>query len=769
MIRSYIKIALRNFTRNLTFSLINLFGLSIAFALFILLSLYITSELTTDSHLENLENIYILHEKNNNSTDGGGMFAEHINERYPEVKQVCRTFYWDDAEFFTDDDHFIKVDKFGLVDSNYFSIFHSDVILGNLEEALKGDKGMVLTETTSKALFGNQNPLGKTVSIGNKYDFIVNAVIPDLPKNSTYLVECFLSVEGLLKTHEGLLTNPGNWSTHTIVEVHENSNIELLNEKLSKDLLEQYGRNTNFGLFPYSDLYFSGPDAYRHGNKQFVMLFIGIAIFILLIACINYINLTTARAGNRAREVGIRKVVGAYKQKLIRQFLTESTLLIFVSLIIGFLFAELSISEFNTLAQSELQVKEFYAFPYNIIFISGSILLGILSGLYPAFALTSFKTVEVIKGKITRSKGGSIVRKVLMVFQFVISMVMIVGTIVIYQQINYVKNVNLGFNKENVIHIRSTDNAFMKAQDLKTELLTIPGVEKVSFSRGTPGAIGNGMYDERTGQEVQMRHLCCDPDFMDLFDLEIVSGRNFSWADSADIRKTYIINEAAVKQYGWEDPYEIKLWGLKLIGVVKDFNFKSLHQPIDPLFITYFRYMKEINIRISGMNQTEVIAKIEKAWVKKYPEDPFDFRFVDQIVDQQYKEEERLGTIISYFSVFALIIACMGLLGMTSFMIQERHREIGIRKVHGSTVSQIIKMLSFEFMKWVVLAFIISIPLSYYLMNTWLTNNFTFRVDLDWWIFLVSGVLVIFISLLTVGIQSYRAANMNPVDSLRHE
>ena len=769
MIKSYLKIALRSFTKNIGFSLINLFGLSIAFSLFILLSLYINSELTTDSHLENIENIYILHEKNSNGTHGGGMFAKYINERYPEVKQVCRTFYWPDVKLFTDDDHFIKMDKFGLVDSNYFKIFDSEVILGNLDDALKGDKGMVLTETISKALFGDENPLGKIVSLGNEYDFIVNAVIPDLPKNSTYLVDCFFSVERLLETHEGLLTSPGNWSTPTIVEVHENTNIPLLEEKLSKDLLEQYGRNTNWGLFPYSELYFNGPDAFRHGNKQFVMLFLGIAIFILLIACINYINLTTARAGNRAREVGIRKVVGAYKQKLIKQFLTESTILIFLSLIIGFLLAELSISEFNTLAQSELQVKAFYAFPFNIIFIAGSILLGILSGLYPAFALTSFKTVEVIKGKVTRSKGGSIARKVLMVFQFVISMVMIVGTIVIYLQINYVKNVNLGFDKENVIHLRTNDNAFMNAQDFKTELLAIPGVEKVSFSRGTPGAIGNGMYDERTGQEVQMRHLSCDPDFMDLFDLEMVSGRNFSWADSADIRKTYMMNEAAVKKYGWEDPYEIKLWGLKLIGVVKDFNFKSLHQPIGPLFITYLRSMPEINIRVSGMNQSEVIAKIEKAWIKKYPETPFDFRFVDQIADQQYKEEERLGTIVSYFSVFALIIASMGLLGMTSFMIRQRHREIGIRKIHGSATSQIINLLSFEFVKWVVLAFIISTPLSYYLMNTWLTNNFTFRVDLDWWIFVVSGMAVVVLSLLTVSIQSYRAAQMNPVESLRYE
>ncbi len=772
MIRSYFIIAVRNFTKNITFSLINILGLSIAFALFILLSLYISSELSTDNHIKNIGNIYCLYEKNDTHIFTGGPFADYINGRYPEIKQVCRSFIWD-GTFFLEDGHFIHFKNIGFVDSIYFKMFNSKVIIGNLEHALDGNNGMVLTENSAKALFNDKNPIGETVSLEGEYDFVVNAVIPDLPENSSHRVQCYVSIQSLLTLSNPLLTNPGNWSVSTFVEIKENSNIPSLEEKLSKDLLEEFKRNTNWGLLAYADIYFntnvSGPDEIRRGNKQFIMLFIGIALFILVIACINYINLTTARAGSRAREVGIRKVVGAYKQKLIKQFLIESVMLIFISLIMGFLLAELSIGEFNRLAETNLQVKAFYDFPFNIFFIVGAVLLGVFSGVYPAFVLTSFKTVEVIKGRISKSRGGTFARKVLMVFQFILSLTMIVGSIVIYRQINYVKQVNLGFDKENVIRMKTKDEVSENAQAFKDELLTIPGVEKISFCYGMPGDVGSGMYDVVDGQEIDMRHLQCDHEFIDLFGLQVVSGRNFSGEDDADIGKTYMMNEAAVKKYGWENPYEIKIWDFKLIGIVKDFNFQSLHQEVGPLFITYFSNMSQILIRISGANKTEVLDKIEKAWINMYPEDPFNFEFVDQVIDQQYKAEERLGKVVSYFSVFAMIIAFMGLLGMTSFMILQRRREIGIRKVHGGDVSQIVNMLSFEFVKWVILAFIISVPISYFLLKTWLEKNFTSQVELEWWIFAISGFLVIIISLLTVSIQAYRAAMMNPVDSLRYE
>ena len=772
MFKSYLKIALRNFTKNITFSLINLFGLSIAFALFILLSLYIRSELSTDKHIENKENIYCLLEKNSNALFTGGMFAGYINGRYPEVKQVCRSYLFD-GNFYNKNGDFVYFDNFGTVDSNYFSIFKTETILGSLEHALDGDNGMVLTQSASKDLFNDKNPIGETVNWNNDYDFIVNAVIRDLPENSTYKVQCFVSLLCLNKLNQSMLTQPGNWSLTTFVEVQEKSDILLLEKKLSKDLLEQFKSETNWGLLPYSDIYFNqkvrGPKEFKHGNIQFVLLLIGIALFILVIACINYINLTTARAGSRAREVGIRKVVGAYKQKLMKQFLSESIFLIFVSLIIGFLLAELAIGEFNRLAGTNLHVKEFYEFPFNISFIIIAIVLGVLSGLYPALALTSFKTVEVIKGKISRSSGGIIARKMLMVFQFLISLVMIVGTIVILKQINYVKTINLGFDKENIIRLKGNDRTNNTAQAFKNELLAIPGVKKISLCDGVPGDIVYGMGDKIEDKRIHMKHLQIDENYIELMGLKIIDGRNFV-SDSIDIDKTYLINEAAIKQFGWEeDPYRIKPWGLKLVGIVKDFNFESLHQPIGPLFITYSNYMQEIVIKISGSDQKAVIDNIEKAWIKQFPKDPFNYEFVDQVVDSLYKAEERLGKIVSYFSIFALIIACMGLLGMTSFMIQQRHREIGIRKVHGGSVQQIINMLSFEFVKWVILAFLLSVPLSYYIMKSWLAKNFTYQVEIEWWIFALSGIAVIIISLLTVIVQSYRAAMMNPVDSLRYE
>ena len=772
MIISYFKIALRIFTRNITYSLINLFGLSIAFALFILLSLYITSELSTDKHIDNLENIYALHERNDHHIFTSGLFADYISSRFPEVKETCTSFVWD-ASFFLEDGHSVHFNHYGAVDSNYFKIFQNEAILGNLENALDGDNGMVLTETAAKALFADRNPIGEVVSMENEFDFVVNAVIPDLPENAFYQADCFISIDCYLTLSEGLINSNNSWSVNTFVELKDNVNVQLLEEKLSKDLLAQFERKSNFGLIPYADLYFSDvhiPEEFEHGNKQFVFLFIGIALFIIVIACINYINLTTAKAASRAREVGIRKVVGAHKSMLIKQFLTESIMLIFISLILGFLLAELFIGEFNLLAETNYHVKRFYLYPYNLYFFVGAIVLGIVSGLYPALALTSFKTVEVIKGKISKSRGGIIARKALMVFQFVISLIMIVGSIVIYRQINHVRHTNIGFNKENVIRLKTNESlAFENAQSFKNELLAIAGVENISFCYGVPGEVGHGMEQELDGERITMRLLECDYEYINVMGLEMASGRNFSNEDNSDYNRSCIINEAAVKKYGWKDPFSMNFWGMKLIGVVKDFNFESLHLPVEPLFMPFYGDMDNMAIRISPTNQNAIIEKIEKAWIKRYPMIPFTYKFVDQIIDQQYKAEQRLGKVVSYFSVFALIIACMGLLGMTSFMIQQRRREIGIRKVHGSSIKQVVQMLSFEFVKWVFIAFVISVPLSYFIMRTWLDKNFISQVPLDWWIFVVSGIAVVLVSLITVSVQSYRAAMMNPVDSLRYE
>lgn len=782
MIKSYIKFAFRNFISNKTFSLINVLGLSIAFALFILLFLYITSELSTDKHIENVENIYCLVEKNRKHIFTGGMFATYIHERYPEIKQVCRSYRLKEDILF-DDATLASFDYIRAVDSNYFDIFINRAISGNLEDALKEKNGMVLTERVSKALFGNKNPIGKTVKLNrgkNKYyDFIVNAVISDLPENSSYKADFFISILSLLELYEGMLMTSENWTITTFVEVENKTNIPLLEKKLSIDLLERFNRDTNWGLHAYKDIYFNyefrdSSNKFKHGNIRFVILLIGISVFIIVIASINYINLTTACSGKRAREVGVRKVTGAYQDKLIIQFLIESILLIFISLAIGFFLAELFIGEFNRLVETNLQVKNFYVYPFNILFIIGAILLGVFSGLYPAYVLTSFKTAEIIKGKISSGKRGMIVRKLLTIFQFSMSFIMIVGTIVIYLQLHYVKHSDLGFKKENIVRLDTKDRlAFINAQDLKNELLTIPGVEKVSFCTGIPGDPLGGIYDEIDGQAIEMRQMICDHEYLDLMDIQVVNGRKFSKDNEEDLGKTYIINEAAVKAFetfGWQNPYEIKIWGLKLIGIVEDFNFASLHKPITPLFIMYnANFLRHIVIKISGSNISKTLINIEKAWLKKYPNNPFEFEFVDQFLDQQYKSEEHLGSIVNYFSGFALFIACIGLLGMTSYMVHQRRHEIAVRKVLGGSVKKIINMLTFEHIKLVFIAFVLSVPLSYYIMKTWLDSNFVYRVELSWWVFLISGFIVLTLTIITVCIQVNHAATANPVDSLRSE
>jgi len=768
MIRSSLKIALRSFTKSITFSLINLFGLSIALALFILLILFASNELQTDKYHNKSDRIYRLAEREKQFTFTGAKFAQYINESYPEVEEVCRTYIT--GGDFSSDAIETHIDKVALADSNYFKIFTHELLLGDFKNALNGDNGLILTESESKKLFGDENPIGKVVQWSNTINLVVNAVIKDLPINSSMQVEAFASFMCLKWINHDALYSDGNWSVMTWLMLKENTKYKNLETKISPDLATKFGQNTNFGLQNLEDIYFNNSIVdrnIRHGNIQLVYLFIGLAIFILILACINYINLTTASANTRAKEVGVRKVVGANKTKLRTQFLTESCTLVFISLIFGFLLAEFFIPTFNLLANTSLTIKTFYELRYIIGFLIGVLLLGIISGLYPALLLSSFRPVEVLKGENSKSKNGLLARRVLLIFQFVISMIMIVGAIIIYRQVDYVKHLDLGFNKEQIIHLRTRDNLVKKSNSFKDEILAVPGVEIVSVCQGIPGDISNGMAAEVEGEEIFMKHLRFDENYLELMGINLIDGIGFT-ADSTDIGKNYLINEAAVKQFGWEDPYEINLWGMKCIGIVNDFNFASLHQPIGPLFMTYNPSMRQLVIRFTSTEVSRILQDLEDIWNNHYSEDPFKFEFVDDIVDQQYRTEEQLGKIIGYFAFFALIIATLGLLGLTAFMIQSRTKEIGIRKVHGGSTTDILKMFSFDFLKWLCIAFIISIPISWYLMDFWL-QNFAYRVSIDWWVFALSGLISLLISLITIISLTYRATVMNPVDSLRYE
>ena len=768
MIKSYLKILFRNFLKNKASSLINFIGLSIAFALFILLILFASNELTTDYSHKKADRIYRLIETKRQVTGTLTPFGPYISENYPEVEQVCRMYF--DGGTFSVDDIDLPIRSVVIVDSSYFKIFTHELIWGDLDKALIGKNGLVLTETVSKKLFGNENPIGNVVMWSDEISLIVNAVIKDLPNNSSIIPGAFVSFPCLKDRDAIVYQGNQDWALTTWVLLKENGVKDKLIAKMSPDLNEKFGENTNFGLQNLTDIYlnkFVSDYEFRHGNLQLIYLFIGLAVFIIIVASINYINLTTAQANIRAKEVSIRKVVGANKKILIIQFLLESCILVFISLIAGFLIAEFFIPKFNLLTEAHLKVKSFYAVKYLAGFICGGIALGVLSGIYPAFVLNTFKPIEVIKGKTSKSKGSLIARRALLVFQFIISMIMIVGTIMIFRQVDYVKHADLGFNQENVIVLRPWENLVQNDESIKNELLVIPGVDMISVCIGLPGQVKSWMGDSIEGKEIEMQRLSCDENYFELMEIEILDGHGFTSA-STDIGKNFLLNETALKYLGWDDPYKIKIQGMNCIGIVKDFNIAPLHQPIGPLFITYKPYMGDLCIRFSGDNVQGIIKSIENIWKSHYPEKPFNFSFLDEVDDGQYQAEERLGEVIGYFALFALLISILGLTGITSFMIQNKIKEIGIRKVHGCSTTQIIGMFSFDFLKWLLIAFIISTPISWYLVDYWL-QNFAYRVNIDWWVFAISGIISLVISQITIVSLTYRAAKMNPVESLRYE
>ena len=768
MFKSYLKIVFRSFLKNKASTIINLIGLSIAFALFILLILYANNELTTDLYHKKADRIYRVLETEKRFISTGAKFGPYIANSFPEVEEVCRMYF--DGGTFTHEDKEVSIDNIAVVDSNYFKIFTHEIIFGDLQKSLNGNRSVVLSETASKKIFGDKNPIGQVVNWGKLLSLTVNAVIKDTPQNSSIQFDAYISFMCLEIRNENALNYDGNWSLTTWVLLKQNSDLAALEKKMSVNLNSEFGQNNKFGLQNLKDIYLNASvddDNIRHGNLQLIQLFIGLAFFILIIASINYINLTTAQAAIRAREVGIRKVVGAHKTILIVQFLIESCVLVFISLLIGFLLAEFFIPTFNILASTALKVKTFYTGRYIITFIGGGILLGIAAGIYPAFVLSFFHPLDVIRGKITKSKGSLMARKALLIFQFTMAMIMIVATITIYRQINFVKHLDLGFNKEKKILIRTKTNLVREGKAFKDDLLAIAGVDMISVCNGVPGEVNNGMGSTINGREIRMAHLLFDENYIDLMGIEILKGHSFT-RDSSDINKAYLLNESAVKYLETKDPFDLTIWKSKCIGIVKDFNFASLHQPIAPLFMTYGSYMRDICVRFSGSDISGILKKTEAVWNKYFPKTPFNYRFIDDIVDKQYHAEEQMGKILGYFTLFTLFIAAIGILGLTSFIIQQRTKEIGIRKVHGCSTTQIIRMFSFDFLKWLVIAFIISIPLSWYLVDYWL-QNFSYRISIDWWVFGFSGLISLIISSFTIIIFVYKAAIMNPVDTLRYE
>lgn len=790
MIRNSLKIAYRNIKRHKGYSFINVAGLSIGIALFILIMLFVQDELSYDKFNENYERIYRI-EKNEGCVMPSGI--GHILEgQIPEIEKIVR-FYpsFGYSSLIKYEENYFEIPNATFADRTVFDVFTFPFIQGNPETVLQDPFSIVLTEETAKKIFGDKNPVGQTIVSDNRWNFTVTGIIQNID-NFHFPIDAIASFMswGEMYGQESLTRLDDGYQHPTyflLPKIHDAKKIE---EKVDKWLnaRHHFGENPVFRLRSLKDLYFVkekllGDQYQLHGNINFIRIFIIVAVFIILIACVNFVNITTSKASHRAKEVGTRKVVGASRRQLISQFLLESVLTSGLALIFGLFLAELLLPAFNRMISSHLALSSFFKFPYPLLFISGIIGLGLIAGIYPAFYLSSFLPHTVLKGQLTRGTKAARLRKGLVVFQFSVSIILIVATATIFRQLYFMKRADLGFEKEYIVTLDLNRQLETKKKVLKDELLKSPNISDVTFSCRVPGEI-MWNWTSRVGEQTSTVNVnAVDPDFFQTYRIDMVEGRNFSWEIMSDKSNRIVANEAAVKFFGLDSPVGQRVDGLpnksgvgQIIGVVKDFHFNSLHSEINPVFFYWLDWPHtKVSVRISMNNAKSSLPEIERTigyikekWEGLCPDYPFDYSFLDESFDKQYKREERLSEIFISFAALAIFIACLGLFAIASFMTERRTKEIGVRKVLGATVPEIVFLLSREFLKWVLIANVIAWPVAYLALDRWL-QNFAYRTSIGADLFILSAFLAFVIALLTVSYQTIKTAVANPVEALRYE
>lgn len=793
MLQNYLKMFIRSLKKHKVYSLINFAGLTIGICAFILILLFVQYEMNIDKFNKKLDRIYRVQGADGRQASMAPAIGKWISEQIPEAEKVVRFKRRFDYLIKTvaDNDQgqekSLKVDYFAWADQPVFDIFTFPLLSGDAQTALRDPFSLVLTEGLARRLYGGINPVGKTVLVNNATEYLITGVMPD-PKRFHLEFQALASFVTLGKTigqHELDSFNSWNLSTFVLLpKAHDTAaTAAKITELFREKSLELTNSVLEFDLFPLKDYYFSGSGTGRHGNLKMVYIFIAIAVFILLIACVNFINLSTARASLRAREVGIKKVVGSSRNRLIMQFLSESVLFSLVSFLAALGLAALLLSEFSRLVERDLSVAPIAA-PLTILgAIVGAVLVGVLSGIYPAFFLSAFKPISILKGDRIGGAGSGVLRKVLISFQFAISIVLIIGTTMVMKQISFVKNRDLGFDKEQIMCLEVARNGAIRRHqdDFKNRLLQHPDIVNLTYSQGRPGLIWNWEGFEVEGERYGFPIFTVDPNYFDVYGLEFVAGRNFSWEMLRDRFRTCILNETAVKELGLEDPvgktfYHGDLGGssfpsknIEVIGVVKDFHFQSLHQKIVPqMFGWNPGWLWMVSVKLKTRDMPGTIAYIRDVWTEFSPEFPFEYNFIDDLFNSLYQNDERLGKIISYFAVLGVIIAVMGLFGLASFMAEQRTKEIGVRRVLGASIPSIVLLLSREFSLWVLIANIIAWPIAFFAMQQWL-QGFAYRTALSWYVFLAAAVLALVIAVLTVSFQAVRAAAADPITALRYE
>jgi putative ABC transport system permease protein len=782
------------------FSGINILGLAIGLTAFFFIFLYVKFETSYDNFHSKRDRIFriVSDVKTPSETIQSGItiapLAIYLKKDFPEVEDAVR---FSPGEFIVKKENvkFLE-EKIVLSDSTLFNVFNFTLLAGNKNDALKKPMSIVLSETASKKYFGDSNPIGQELLLSDSaINATVTGVMKDLPGNSQIKADMFLSMSSY-KQIFGQELDDNEWTNHgfiTYILLNPNTDVTAFTKKLPAFMELHHGTEARelqmfetLFLEPLQDVYLkSSHTAYAPakllvtGNGKNVYIFSVIAIFILLIACINFINLTTARSVERAKEVGIRKVIGAERIELIRQFIGESVLISMIAFILSIFFCVLALPLFNFLAGKAI-ISSIFANPvYLLLLLLISLLAGIFAGLYPSLVLSSYKPVSVLKGRFSNSSKGLILRKGLVVLQFAISITLIIGTLIVYLQLNYLRTRDLGFNKEYEMVIKTYSD---KNKDAFRESLTsIPGVISTCYSSSVPGSLYSSAFSEMQNkngdiQKTNLNLYFVDFDFINHYNLKLIAGRSFSKDFPTDSTEAMMINESAANLLGYDIPGDavgrnFNQWGRKgkVIGVLKDFNYKSLQQKIEPLVMRIEKQNFDlVSIKVESNNLAATIKSINDKWNQVIPSRPFDFYFLDEFFNNQYQSEANFGRLFFYFAVLAIFISCLGLLGLSSYSTIQRKREIGVRKIMGASIADIVKMLSSDFIKLVCIAFAIGSPIAWFGMTKWL-DDFAYRTNLSIWIFALSGAIAITIAFFTISFQAIKAAIANPVKSLRTE
>jgi len=784
MLQHNLLVSFRNFKRYKSSFFINLIGLSSGLACALLIYLWVNDELNIDNFHKNDTQLFQVMEGQHHNGDiritgsTPWLLAESLLEEMPEVEfaTVVTPFFWFNPFTLTVNDKNIKARGI-YAGKDFFNVFSYDLLHGNTDQALSDKNHVVISEDIAMQLFGTtENIIGKALEFQHEREYFISGIVENVPSNSSMRFAMVLSVD-ILKDTQPEAFSWANAGPFTYVVLKKESDSNKFTEKIV-DYISTKTESTHRKLFMarYSRtyLYNSNENGVQSGGRiEYVRLFSIIAIFILLIACINFMNLATSRASRRMKEVGIKKAVGAYRHSLVFQYLMESVLIAFLGLICAVFIVYALLPQFNQITGKNLTLY----FDYNLIlsFLSITLLTGLLAGSYPAIYLSSFKPVSILKGNLKGSLGELWVRKGLVVFQFAVTVIFIVSVVVIYKQIEYVQTRNIGYNRDNIIYFDIEGKIKDNLETFLSELRQIPGVEYSSSASESMVGGGNTTTPDWEGKDPEIRipfaMRSANYGLPEMMELKFVAGRSFSRDFSDSMR--VIFNVAGIEAMGMNDPVgkSIKMgpYNCEIIGVFENFNYESFRSKVKPLFFVLApEHTEKVMVRIEAGKTSETLDRIGNFYLEYNPGFTFDYRFIDQDYQFQYVSEQRISTLSKYFGGIAIIISCLGLLGLATFTAERRLKEIGIRKILGSSVFSIVRLLSGDFTKMGLVAIVIALPISYFIAKNWL-NEFVYRIDLEWWLFAGTGLIALFIVWLTVGLQTLKAARINPTKCLQDE